>query len=37
LWPTLVFLKDGREVSRLVRPYEPNVIREALEAIDRER
>src|SRR6478672_4663526 len=22
LWPTLVFLKDGQEVSRLVRPNE---------------
>jgi thioredoxin 1 len=33
LWPTLVFLKDGREVSRLVRPDGANAISEALAAI----
>lgn len=33
LWPTLVFLKDGREVSRLVRPRDAGAIREALAAI----
>lgn len=35
LWPTLVFLKDGKEAARLVRPREAGVIGEALAAIDR--
>ena len=35
LWPTLVFLSDGREVSRLVRPRDTASIKEALAAIDR--
>jgi thioredoxin 1 len=35
LWPTLVFLKDGTEVARLVRPTEVDQIRKALAAIDR--
>jgi thioredoxin 1 len=26
LWPTLVFLKDGREVARLVRPTTPDEV-----------
>lgn len=30
LWPTLVFLRDGQEVSRLVRPTSAAVIRDAL-------
>src|SRR5688572_18250893 len=30
LWPTLIFLKDGKEVARLVRPVSSAVIREAL-------
>jgi thioredoxin 1 len=34
LWPTLVFLKDGREVSRLVRPGDAQSISAALAAID---
>jgi len=25
LWPTLVFLRDGTEVRRLVRPSEPEI------------
>ena len=29
LWPTLVFLSDGREVARVVRPDEPSAISEA--------
>ena len=33
LWPTLVFLKDGREVARVVRPEEEDDLREGLEAI----
>jgi thioredoxin 1 len=34
LWPTLVFMRDGREVARLVRPADAAEIREALAAID---
>jgi len=34
LWPTLVFLKDGQEVARLVRPDEAEPIRQALAQID---
>ncbi|MBA3312860.1 MAG: thioredoxin family protein [Planctomycetaceae bacterium] len=34
LWPTLVFLKDGREMTRVVRPESEEEIREGLEAID---
>lgn len=30
LWPTLIFLQDGREVARLVRPTESAAIAEAL-------
>jgi thioredoxin 1 len=33
LWPTLVFLKDGKEVARLVRPAGAQEIRAALDAI----
>ena len=33
LWPTLVFLRDGGEVSRLVRPGDAGAIRAALERI----
>ena len=33
LWPTLVFLQDGREVARLVRPGAGGVIEEALAAL----
>jgi thioredoxin 1 len=35
LWPTLVFLKDGKEVSKLVRPREVTAISEALAKIAR--
>jgi len=34
LWPTLVFLRDGAEVARLVRPYDAAPIAEALARID---
>lgn len=34
LWPTLVFLLDGREVTRLVRPTSLDQIRQALQRID---
>lgn len=33
LWPTLVFLRDGKETARLVRPHNAGVIREALARI----
>lgn len=33
LWPTLVFLRDGAEVSRLVRPTDGAGIRKALGSI----
>lgn len=32
LWPTLVFLTDGREVARLVRPDQVAAIRAAAES-----
>jgi thioredoxin 1 len=34
LWPTLVFLKDGEEVARVVRPQRADEVGEALAAID---
>ena len=34
LWPTLVFLKDGREAARLVRPVRTDEILGALKIID---
>lgn len=34
LWPTLVFMRDGQEVSRLVRPSDPLAIEQALAAIE---
>lgn len=34
LWPTLVFLRDGKEVTRLVRPNSLDQIRQALQRID---
>jgi thioredoxin 1 len=30
LWPTLVFLKDGRELARVTRPCDAGEIRDAL-------
>ena len=33
LWPTLVFLRDGSELARLVRPRDTKSIAEALERI----
>ena len=35
LWPTLVFLRDGKESARLVRPAAAGAIRKALAHIDR--
>jgi thioredoxin 1 len=34
LWPTLVFLRNGKEVTRLVRPSSLDQIRQALQRID---
>lgn len=34
LWPTLVFLRGGKEVARLVRPDDVKDIGQALERID---
>ncbi len=33
LWPTLVFLRDGKEVARVVRPQSAATVREALAQI----
>jgi thioredoxin 1 len=35
LWPTLVFLKDGKEVERLVRPRSAERIADAMQKISR--
>lgn len=32
LWPTLILLREGREVARAVRPREPSELRRLLEA-----
>lgn len=34
LWPTLVFLRDGQEIGRLVRPTGAEAIAQALAGID---
>lgn len=34
LWPTLVFMREGREVARLVRPVDGEAIEQALRQID---
>jgi thioredoxin 1 len=34
LWPTLVFLKDGKEAARVVRPVDAREISEALAKIN---
>lgn len=33
LWPTLIFLRDGKEVARLVRPESEQQIAQALALI----
>lgn len=33
LWPTLIFMKNGTEVARLVRPADADSIRKALQQI----
>ncbi|HEX6267057.1 MAG TPA: thioredoxin family protein [Burkholderiales bacterium] len=35
LWPTLILLKDGKEIARLVRPKDEPALRHALAQIDR--
>ena len=35
LWPTLVFMRDGQELARLVRPADARAIEQALEQLDR--
>ena len=34
LWPTLVFLRDGKEAARLVRPGDSFAITQALTSLD---
>ncbi|CAN7560937.1 thioredoxin family protein [Pseudoduganella sp. LjRoot289] len=34
LWPTLIFLRDGKEVARVVRPEDADEIREGFAAIE---
>ena len=34
LWPTLVFIKDGTEVARVVRPSSAQAVRDAANQID---
>jgi thioredoxin 1 len=34
LWPTLIFLRDGQEVMRLVRPASARLVADALARID---
>jgi len=36
LWPTLIFMRDGVELSRLVRPGNVSLIEEAFEGMARE-
>jgi thioredoxin 1 len=33
LWPTLIFLRDGHEIARLVRPRDASSIADALDKI----
>ena len=35
LWPSLIFIKDGKEIERLVRPQEASTIEAALARLDR--
>jgi thioredoxin 1 len=34
LWPTLIFMRDGAEVSRLTRPEDSGSVEAALESIE---
>lgn len=33
LWPTLIFLKDGQEIARVVRPSTEGEVRQGLQAL----
>lgn len=33
LWPTLIFLRQGKEIARLVRPTDAQAIRQGLQQI----
>ncbi|KWR91396.1 thioredoxin family protein [Cupriavidus sp. IDO] len=33
LWPTLIFMRDGQEMARLVRPTDAGAIRDAMAGI----
>ena len=35
LWPTLVVLRDGRELARVVRPRDADAVRQALDPLRR--
>ena len=35
LWPTFIFLKDGKEIARLVRPADAAAVRQAFNEVDR--
>lgn len=35
LWPTLVFVRNGKEMARVVRPTDTDAIRHALEQLER--
>ena len=34
LWPTLVVMRDGREIARVVRPADAATVEQALRALD---
>jgi thioredoxin 1 len=34
LWPTLVFLKDGQQIGKLVRPQDAEAVRAALQRLN---
>ena len=34
LWPTLIFMRNGKELARLVRPHDANAIDDALAKIE---
>ena len=36
LWPTLIFMKDGAEIARVVRPDSSQVVSDAADQIDRQ-
>jgi len=35
LWPSLIFLKNGKEISRLVRPHDADIIAQHLAELER--